>query len=384
MRHNLRHLRVFLAVVTHGSVTRAAGVCNLSQPAVTQAIAKLEREAGGPLFQRTTQGLYVNALGQLFARRVSRALAHLDRAATGIAPRLSLTATVPQLSALIAVRETQNHTLAARRMGVAQPTVHKAASQLERETGRPLFQRSAQGVKATREGNLLADAAGLCFAELAQAEMELAEALGREVGTIVIGALPLSRASILPRAIVRFRETRPGIRIRVADGAYAELLGGLRRGEVDVMIGALRDPAPIGDVVQTRLFDDRLTIVTRPGHPLTRAASPGVADLAAYPAVLSPPGTPARHHFDAIIGDKGVGGMVETSSFILMRELLLASDHIGCISRLQAEPEIASGALTRLPLELPGTERPIGLTTRLGWEPTPGQADLLAAIRQSA
>jgi DNA-binding transcriptional LysR family regulator len=46
MRTNLRHLRVFLAVAEHGSITRAAELGLVSQPAVTQAIAKLATATG--------------------------------------------------------------------------------------------------------------------------------------------------------------------------------------------------------------------------------------------------------------------------------------------------------------------------------------------------
>lgn len=55
---NLRHLRVFLAVAKTGSITRAAEMSFVSQPAVTQAISKLETEAGEPLFHRTPQGSF--------------------------------------------------------------------------------------------------------------------------------------------------------------------------------------------------------------------------------------------------------------------------------------------------------------------------------------
>lgn len=58
MRASVRHLRRFLAVTEKGSITRAAEIGLVSQPAVTQAIAKLEREAGAPLFDRTPQGLF--------------------------------------------------------------------------------------------------------------------------------------------------------------------------------------------------------------------------------------------------------------------------------------------------------------------------------------
>lgn len=386
MHHNLRHLRVFLAVAAHGSVTKAAAQHHLSQPAVTQALNKLERQVGAALFRRTPQGLFVNELGRLFRHRVERAFAQLDPATAGVAPRLKLTATASQLQALIAVRDAENFTLAARKLGVAQPTVHRAVAQLEREATRSLFERISHGIVATRAGQHLADAARLAFAELAQAEMELSGALGREVGRIVVGAMPLSRSCVLPKTLARYRARHPHLLIRVMEGPYADLLSGLRRGEIDFLIGALRDPAPIADVEQSALFEDSLVLVARPGHPLAGAPVP-LSSLGDYPWVVSPPGTPARAHFERLVaslGERAPKSVIESGSLILMRELLLASDHVGCTSRLQATVEIAHGILVRLDHELSGTSRKIGVTTRRGWEPTPAQADFLALLREEA
>lgn len=388
MEHNLRHLRVFLSVVAHASVTRAADECRVSQPAVTQALSKLERQIGAPLFKRTPQGLFANELGRIFARRVERGFAHVDSTTATLAPRLRLTATASQLRALIAVREAENFTLAAQRLGLSQPTVHRAVSQLEQEATRPLFERTSHGILATRAGQSLAGAARLTFAELAQADMDVSEAMGRDVGRIVVGALPLSRSVVLPKAIAQYRALRPRLPIRVLEGAYADLLGGLRRGEIDFLIGALRDPLPIADVEQRPLFEDSLVLVARPGHPLATAVTVTLDDLARFPWIVAAPGTPTRAHFDRLVaplGDHAPTSIVESGSLILMRELLLSSDHVGCISRLQAEAEIAKGLMTQLAFELPGTSRPIGITTRLGWEPTRLQAEFLAMLhRQDA
>lgn len=382
MKSNLRHLRVFQSVAQSGSVTRAAETAHVSQPAVTQALAKLERLAGQPLFLRRPQALFLTHAGDVLAARVARSFALLDPVLSDLAPRLTLTASSAQLQALIATREAENFTLAARRMGLAQPTVHRAVSQLEQEAGRALFERTAHGLVATRPAQALAQAARLAFAELDQAEADLAELLGREVGRIVIGAMPLSRSSLLPQAIARFRKRRPTLPVRALDGPYADMIAGLRRGEVDFLIGALRDPAPIGDIVQVPLFDDRLQIVARSGHPALDLPNPTLTDLMAYPFVVSPEGAPARTAFDRITSRAGhPPSLVETGSMILMRELLRISDHLGCISQTQIAAEISLGALVPVPIDLADTARPIGLTHRADWLPTRAQAEFLEDLQ---
>lgn len=380
---NLRHLRVFLAVADSGSVTRAAETCCISQPAVTQAVAKLESLAGTALFTRAAQGLFVTEAGAVLAARTARAMHRLDATLGEIAPRLMRTATRAQLNALIAASEVQNFSLAARRLGVAQPTLHRAVTQLEREAGRNLFQRSAFGIVPTRGCATLAREARLAFVELDQARAELADLAGQEGSEIVIGAMPLSRAHVLPRALAALRARRPALPVRVLEGTYDELLGGLRRGEIDFLIGALRSPAPIGDIVQERLFDDSLVILAGPGHPLL-SAPVTLAALQAAPWLVPRAGTPARAQFDAMIAAAGLPppeGIIETGSAILMREMVQDNRHLACLSRAQAQREIVRGIVRVLPFTLPGPERPIGLTLRQGWQPTPAQAIALEEIR---
>lgn len=382
---NLRHLRVFLSVADCGSVTRAAAMGFVSQPAVTQALAKLEEGAGTPLFRRTPQGLFPTEAGALFQHRVSRALARLDMAMSDIAPRLTITATRAQLVALIATTEAQSFTLAAHSLGIAQPTVHRAITGIEASVGRALFQRSPLGVTPTRQAQALALAARLAFAELDQAVAELAETQGREVGEIVIGALPLSRSHILPQALARFRKTRPRQPIRIIDGLHRDLLAGLRRGEIDLMIGALRDRLPVGDVVQERLFDDVLAILAGPGDPLAGGPAP-LAQMQQRPWLVPQRGTPTRDQFEALFRQAGLAppdSIIETGSVILMREMVADGHHLACISKAQAAREIQRGIVTELPFPGPSEPRPIGLTLREGFLPTPAQQAMIDAIRHA-
>jgi DNA-binding transcriptional LysR family regulator len=382
-RHSLRHLRAFLSVVETGSVTRAAELCFVSQPAVTQALAKIEQTVGLPLFSRTPQRIFANPAGEILARRITRAFAFLDPALSELSPRLRVTATTAQLTSLVAVRETENFTLAARRLGLSQPAVYRAVSQLEQEAGRPLFERTAHGIVPTRAADALAQAARLAVLELQQADADLAELTAAEVGEIVIGATPLAKSFVLPRAIAEFRDFRPNLPIRIKEGPYPDLLTALRRGEIDFLIGALRDPPPIGDVEQKTLFFDTVVLVSGTRHPLADRVDVTIEELAGYPWVVSPAGTPIRGYFDNLFAkasSPGPKSIVETGSLILMRELLDCSDHLGCTSRLQAEAEISRGLMRALPIDLAQTSRPIGVTLRRDWLPTLAQQHFLEIL----
>jgi DNA-binding transcriptional LysR family regulator len=135
---------------------------------------------------------------------------------------------------------------------------------MEKDELRLLLERTSIGILPTRAGPMLANSAHLMFAELEQARMELTEDHGKETGRIVIGAMPLSRIYLLPETVARFRQRWPRMQLRILDGPCAEFVRGLRRGEIDFLIGALRVPPPIGDIVQLQLFEDSLTIVRAP------------------------------------------------------------------------------------------------------------------------
>jgi DNA-binding transcriptional LysR family regulator len=68
-RVRLRDLRVFFTVVQSGSLSKAAARLHVSQPAVSQVIADLERSAGAKLFDRSTRGVEPTLYGRALLSR---------------------------------------------------------------------------------------------------------------------------------------------------------------------------------------------------------------------------------------------------------------------------------------------------------------------------
>ncbi|MEU1281436.1 LysR family transcriptional regulator [Streptomyces sp. NPDC005805] len=73
-------LAALVAVAEDGSITRAAGRLGYTAPALSQQLAKLEREAGAPLLVRHHRGTRLTPAGELLAERARRVLDELDRA----------------------------------------------------------------------------------------------------------------------------------------------------------------------------------------------------------------------------------------------------------------------------------------------------------------
>jgi len=392
---NLRHLRAFREVADCRNISLASNRVHLSQPAITQAIAKLETILGTSLFDRRSDGMFVTEPGKRFRMRVDRALSLLEQGAAKalqIAPKrhgrgfnkFDQLLTSAQLRALIAVSRAENFSLAAKRIGISQPSLHRAARDLERLAGIVLFEKVSQGIRLTPPAHVLAQHAKLTMAEMRQGYDEIEERKGMDVSRITVGSLPLARTYVLPHAIHRLGDIRPDVQVSVVDGPYDDLLHALRHGDIDILIGALRDPLPIDDVQQHPLFTDQLTMAARAGHPLADKRRLKLADLAGYPWVVPRHGTPTRAHIERIFSEAQVAPrLVEASSLVLARGLLLRSDRLTIISAHQIRYELERGLLVSLPLDMPKMDRPIGVTLRRDWQPTASQDEFLNAIRHA-
>jgi len=207
---------------------------------------------------------------------------------------------------------------------------------------------------------------------------------GRDSTRILIGSMPLARASVLPQAITEMLKAHPHVQLRTIEGPYNSLLHGLRHGEIDFLIGALRDPVPTTDVAQDGLFVDDLTLIVGASHPLANRSAIALAETLAFPWVAPPGQTPSGQYLSRLLDIPSLGDppvRVVSSSFILVRDLLLEGDFVSIISRQQVRRDLAAGTLISLPIPLPGSARSIGLTTRLGWQPTATQARFLDIVR---
>lgn len=394
----IRQARTFLAAARHSSITGAAREINRSQTSVTKSLQDLERELGVELFDRTSKGVTLTAYGKALEAGATQAAAAFE-AARGLVPPLlmhnspsaarffQMDVSDKWLDSFLATAEQQNLAGAAKQLGVTTAAVSANLRKLEDTLNSTLFERLPNATIPTTFAKQLVQHVKLARSHLRHASDELSGMKGVKTGRVAVGSLPFVRTLVLPRAITMMRHSHPYIDVSTLEGRYDDLVAALRCGDLDLVVGALRGESRDADLTEEALIEDELSLIVRRGHPLQERNDIDWPDLLDYEWILPRRGTPTRELFEAALIShdlKAPQHVVETSSTVLLRGLLLETDHVTVLSRHQIYYEEKHDMLTALPFKLPHTRRPIGITCRARGSMAPAAVLLMEDLRKVA
>jgi DNA-binding transcriptional LysR family regulator len=199
---------------------------------------------------------------------------------------------VRRLRVLRAVAQHGSFSAAAEALSYTQSAVSQQIAALERETGTLLVQRNARGVRLTDAGSALVRHTEVILSRLADAEAELEAIAGLRSGRLRLAAFPSAGATIMPKAIGRFREQHPGIDLALRPAEPDEVPALLKAGDVDVALWI--DAPPVTEepdgIDLVHLLDDPMYVCLPASHPLASHARVDLEDLAAEPWILGSTG----------------------------------------------------------------------------------------------
>ncbi len=281
---NIMQLRFFCQVALRGSVSRAADDLFRTQSAITRAIRDLEAALNVTLFERHYSGMVPTEYGKCILPRARRAIddlqaipallqKHHTRSSGPLADAGWLFNT-RRLAIFIQLYHVNHTQTVAQQLGITQPAVSAALKVLEKGADSALFRRTPEGVRPTPAAELLYPPVSRALNELENIWSDLAARRGVLEGTVRIGALPLSRTRLLPSAIAAFLAQHPGITLMTNESPYESLVADMRAGNIDFIIGALRQDEDLPDLCSEALFEEDMLILLRNNHPLLRHPDP--------------------------------------------------------------------------------------------------------------
>jgi DNA-binding transcriptional LysR family regulator len=188
-----------------------------------------------------------------------------------------------RLQVLAALDDTGTFSAAARELGITQSAVSQHVVALERSLNAVLVDRGSRPVQLTQVGIRLAEHGRAVSSQLAVAEQEVLQLLGREQARLRVGAFPSALTTFVPTALRRFRRIRPEFQLSLVDGHMPQLLGLLDSGAIDlaVVYGPQDTAGPAsGHVELHHLCDDTYEVILPRGHRLADRPAIHLAELA--------------------------------------------------------------------------------------------------------
>jgi DNA-binding transcriptional LysR family regulator len=182
-----------------------------------------------------------------------------------------------QLQCFIAVLEEGGFKRATARLGITQPALSYQIKRLEEELGVQVFHRGPGGITPTEAGRVLLDHAQRVIATVREAHQAVRELSDGVTGEIRIGTMKCVGTYFLPQVLWEIRAKHPLVRPKLLYRNSDELLESLLANQLDVAVVA--DPPPDDRLRYQTLFEERISLVSGPGHPFYGRPRVDVAEL---------------------------------------------------------------------------------------------------------
>jgi LysR family transcriptional regulator, regulator of abg operon len=291
-----------------------------------------------------------------------------------------------QLRDAAAIAEHGSLRAAARALRLAQPALTRSVRELEHELGTGLFERRTKGMVLTPVGEAFVRRAKAILSDVERARVEVDQIQGGVGGSLVAGLSIAAHILLLPRSLERFNKRYPDVHLKIIEGFFPTLVGGLRDGSVDFYIG----PRPSGHIpeglVVEKLFDNTRQIVCRVGHPLARKRGKpsSLRDLSNADWLTTSITQEANDELDAIFRRHELPPprlLVQTQSALSVILTLLHSDLLAMMPVQFTQFALVQKAITSIPVIETLPAPPIVLVRRAGFSLTPAADYFMDLLR---
>ena len=286
--------------------------------------------------------------------------------------------TLRRLQIFTAIVDTGSFAGAARRLGIAQPSVSAHVRAIERETGGELFERrSGRQAVLTALGRSFLGHAREMLANAVRLEADLASRNSDADRAVSFACQRSLSNTVLRGALSGFARDHRDIRLSVHIAFQEEVTSAVRMGAAD--IGCLMSNDEPQGVPSTLIGRQRFIVFCAPDHPLAQAKKVRPAELSKHdfvgPVATSMFGTTQKRLLSWLGVDR-VNVVSEATEFSLVRDLCAAGLGLACSLQASVADDIETGRLCLVDIDGP----PLYIDVRLLINPQRRHLRAVAAL----
>lgn len=275
---------------------------------------------------------------------------------------------IRHLESFLILNESGTLSQAALRMHMTQSAMSHWLAEVEGIAGVKLVQRGRQ-IRLTAAGEALRRLAMRVLGDVARTHEELAAIAGGSAARLHLGSVTAGVAYLVPNAIAAFQRSHADVAVHMVEGAFNQLLQGLEKRELDLIVASLDARAYRQDLAHEVLFEDTFVAIVGRHHSLARSTGLLWSDLLPYPWIMPPRDTLMRNRLDTVLLERGGAGIrprLETASILTVANLLRQTDCVSVCSGSLGAQLHAQGMVHALPLS--EGFGPVGAVYRSGEE----------------
>jgi len=188
-----------------------------------------------------------------------------------------------QIAYFLRLIDKGSFTAAASALGITQPALSIAISQLEKALGAPLVERGTQPVGLTEAGTLFHRYALRIHRDLAEARDELAAINSGTIGRLDICLGPSATGSEVAAILAAMTDEYPGLEIHIQMGVLPAVAERIRNNEFSIYVGTVADGFDDPTLEVVRLTTLPLIVAAGARHPLAARREVHPQALLDYP-----------------------------------------------------------------------------------------------------
>ena len=269
----------------------------------------------------------------------------------------------PKLETLLRVAEAGSFTQAAKSLSLTQPAASQHVTQLEKELGVRIFNRSEGQLRLTGEGELVLG----CAKRMRMLYQNLRQSLRDyplRAMRLSVGITHTAESSLIAEVLAQYCSEPPGVRLTILTDTINNLYEKLKTYEIDIAVveGKVHDASFNSILIDT----DCLVLAVANESPLAQKSSVTLDELKKENLILRLPSSGTRNLFVSHLESNGMSIdefniILEVDNIATIKDLIRRGFGVSILAKSACYDEASKGKIRLLPVENLGMIREVNL-----------------------